>query len=175
MEKWLWLDMEMSGLEVEKERIIEVAVIITDKNFNELETFESVIFQDQKIIDQMDDWNKNQHGQSGLIAKIPTAPKMDWVESQICALVKKHFISERPILCGNSISQDRKFIDRYMTNLAALLHYRLLDVTSWKIIMSDRYKVTHEKKESHRALDDIRESIAEMKTYLGFIDKLKTT
>lgn len=170
MQKWLWVDMEMTGLDFERERIIEVAALVTDAEFNTLDSFESVIFQPQTFLDSMDDWNKNQHGQSGLLAKIPTAPKVDWVEDQLCHLVQKHFTTERPVLCGNSIAQDRKFIDRYMLRFASLLHYRMLDVTAWKILMNQRYNISHKKAESHRALDDIQESIAELKTYLAFID-----
>lgn len=165
--------MEMSGLDVEKERIIEVAAIVTDKDFNSLEEYESVVFQPDEILSKMDDWNKTQHGKSGLIAKIPTAPKQDVVEEKLCKLVTKHFGDVRAVMAGNSISQDRKFIDRYMPKLAQQLHYRLLDVTAWKIIMGSRFGVTYEKKDNHRALDDIKESIAELKTFIDFIDANK--
>ncbi len=171
MEKLLWLDMEMTGLDVQKERIIEVAAIVTDKDFNTLDSFESVVFQENEILEKMDDWNKNQHSKSGLIEKIPTAPSNEVVEKNLCTFVKKHFEKEPAILCGNSIGQDRKFIDAYMKDLSELLHYRMLDVTSWKLIMGPRFNIKYEKKESHRALDDIKESIAELKTFVDFIEK----
>ncbi len=170
MDNLLWLDMEMTGLDVQKERIIEVAAIVTDKDLNPIDTFESVVFQEQKFLDAMDDWNTKQHNESGLVAKIPSAPSSEEVEKKLCAFVKKHFKEEPAILSGNSIGQDRKFIDAYMPELARLLHYRLLDVTSWKLIMGPRFNVEYEKKESHRALDDIKESIAELKTFIDFID-----
>jgi len=160
MIKLLWVDLEMTGLDVTKERIIEVAAIVTDENYNNLDTYESVVHQDSRFIEAMDDWNTNQHGQSGLTAKIPTAPKADKVESDLCDFVKKHF-SEPAILAGNSIGQDRKFIDAYMPKLADLLHYRMLDVTSWKIVMENQYNQFFQKKDSHRALSDIEESIAD--------------
>ncbi len=163
--------MEMTGLDVTKERIIEVAAIVTDTDFNELESYESVVFQDSTFIDNMDDWNTQHHTDSGLVAKIPTAPKQDLVETKLCEIVAKHFAEEPAILAGNSIGQDRKFIDAYMPRLSKKLHYRMLDVTAWKLIMGPKFKVTYEKKESHRALEDIKESIAELKTFVDFIEQ----
>ncbi len=163
--------MEMTGLDVNKERIIEVAAIVTDSDFKELDVFESVVFQDQSFIDGMDDWNTQHHTDSGLVAKIPTAPKQSDVEKKLCDFVAKHFKEEPAVLAGNSIGQDRKFIDAYMPKLAEQLHYRMLDVTAWKLIMGPRFNVTYEKKESHRALEDIKESIAELKTFVDFIDQ----
>lgn len=171
MDNLLWLDMEMTGLDVQKERIIEVAAIVTDKDLKPIDTFESVVFQDQKFLDAMDDWNTKQHNESGLVSKIPSAPSSKEVEKKLCEFVRKNFGEDPPVLAGNSIGQDRKFIDAYMPELSKLLHYRLLDVTSWKLIMGPRFNVTYEKKESHRALDDIQESIAELKTFIDFIDK----
>lgn len=161
--------MEMTGLDVQKERIIEVAAIVTDQDFNELETFESVVFQEPVFINSMDDWNTEHHTASGLVSKIPTAPKQDFVEIKLCELVQKHFAKEPAILCGNSIGQDRKFIDLYMPKLASLLHYRMLDVTSWKILMEGKYNIKVEKQDRHRALEDIQESIKEMKAYLSYV------
>lgn len=162
--------MEMTGLDVQKERIIEVAAIVTGPNYKVLDTYESVVFQDQSFLDNMDEWNTNQHGKSGLTAKVPTAPKQGKVEKDLCELLKKHFKDEKPVLAGNSIGQDRKFIDAYMKDLSGLLHYRMLDVTAWKLIMGPKYGVEYEKKDVHRALDDIKESIAELKTFTDFID-----
>lgn len=163
--------MEMTGLDVQKERIIEVAAIVTDADFNTLETYESVVFQDASFIDGMDDWNTQHHNDSGLVAKITTAPKQQDVEKKLCALVEKHFGEEPAVLCGNTIGQDRKFIDAYMPELSEKLHYRMLDVTSWKMIMGPRFNVTYEKSEAHRALEDIQESIAELKTFVDYIEK----
>lgn len=165
--------MEMTGLDVQKERIIEVAAIVTDQDFNQLETYESVVFQEPVFIKNMDDWNTEHHTKSGLVAKIPSAPEQDLVENKLCELVQKHFVKEPAILCGNSIGQDRKFIDLYMPKLASLLHYRMLDVTSWKILMEAKYNVKVEKQDRHRALEDIQESINELKTYLSYVQVSK--
>ena len=158
----------MTGLDVKKERIIEAAAIVTDMNFYKLAEYSSPIYQDKSFIDNMDEWNTNQHNKSGLVAKIPSAPKQDQVEQEICNIIDQHF-AEPAILAGNSIGQDRKFIDAYMPTLASKLHYRLLDVTSWKIIMNAKFNVDYEKKDTHRALSDIEESIAELKTFVDFI------
>ena len=173
MDKLIWIDMEMTGLDVNRERIIEVAAIVTDKQFEILETFESVIFQDQSFLDNMDEWNTRQHNESGLVSQVPKAPKQKEVEEKLCHLVSRHFDKEKAILCGNSISHDRNFINIHMPRLSNLLHYRMLDVTAWKLIMNSRFKVEYKKKRTHRAIDDIKESIAELKTFIDFIENKK--
>lgn len=169
--KLIWLDMEMTGLNVETERPIEVACIITDFDFKELATYESVIKQPQEFLDRMDDWNKTHHTESGLVAKIPKGKDPSVVEKDLIDMVQWYFPQGRDgaILAGNSIMQDRLFIERYFKEFAKLLHYRMLDVTSWKIIFKDKFKREHKKKNQHRALDDIRESIQELKFYLQFV------
>lgn len=167
------MDMEMTGLDVEIERVIEVAAIVTDLDFNVVDTYHAVINQPQSFIDNMDDWNTETHTESGLIAKIPMGLKPDMAESELCALIEKHWPTknDRPILCGNSIFQDRKFIDLYFKKFAKLLHYRMMDVTAWKIIMNAKYHIEYQKKDTHRALDDIRESIDELKHFLKYVKK----
>ena len=171
MKKLFWIDLEMSGLDVEKEVIIEAAAIVTDFEFNILDQYHAVVKQEQKYIDQMDDWNKKHHGESGLIAKIPDGLAPEKVEADLLQMIAKNFAKERPMLAGNSISQDRLFIDKYFKNLAAKLHYRILDVSSWKIIFNEKYNLKYPKKNTHRALEDIQESISELKFYL---EKIKT-
>lgn len=170
--KLFWIDMEMSGLDVNKEVILEVAAIITDLNFTELETFEAVLTQPQSYIDNMDDWNKEHHTKSGLIAKVAMGKEPSYVERKLIDLVSKHFPDpkERPMLAGNSISQDRLFIDKYMKDFSRLLHYRMLDVTSWKIIFKNKFNQEYKKTNQHRALDDIRESIQELQYYTSLIN-----
>jgi len=158
----------MTGLDIEKEVIIEVAAIITDLDFNELDRFHRIVKQDQKFLDAMDEWNQNQHGKTGLTAAVPQGSPPEQVERDLCALVGKHF-KERAILAGNSIATDRNFIKKYFKALESKLNYRMLDISSWKIIMKEKYKICFEKESSHRALDDIKASIAELKHYLGFI------
>ncbi len=167
---YLWIDMEMSGLEVEKCRILEVAAIVTDKDFKHLETYEAIVFQAPEVLAAMDAWCTKQHGESGLTAAVANGKPEAQVEQELVALVNRHFsLGERPVLCGNSIGQDRKFIDAYMPTLAKRLHYRMLDVTSFKIVLQDKYGIEFKKKDSHRALGDIEESIAELSHYLSFV------
>ncbi len=169
MEKLLWLDMEMTGLEVEKEVVIEVAMIATDLKFEAIDQYHAIIKQPQHLIDGMDDWNKKHHGDSGLIDKIPSGLEPNLVENEMLEFLDKHFLNEKVILAGNSIGQDRLFIDRYFKRFSERLHYRMLDVTSWKIIFNNIYNLQYKKKTAHRALDDILESIDELKFYLSHI------
>lgn len=172
VENLFWLDMEMSGLDVNKEVIIEVACIVTDMNFRELDSFETVVKQPQAFLDNMDAWNKEHHGKSGLTSKVPMGMEPDMVEAKLIDLINRYFplsktdLKKRPILAGNSIMQDRLFIDKYFLNLSARLHYRMVDVSSFKIIMNNKYDISYKKQNSHRALDDIRESIGELRFYL---------
>lgn len=167
--KLFWLDMEMTGLDVEKEVPIEVAAIVTDWNFAPQDQYHSVIRQPQSYIDAMDDWNKKHHGESGLIAQIPDGKSPEVVDQELAQFLTRNFAGERAILAGNSISQDRLFIRRYLPKTEAALHYRMLDVTAWKVVFNGRYQRKFKKQDSHRALDDIRESIAELKFYMSFI------
>lgn len=169
--KLFWIDMEMTGLDVEEEVIIEVAAIITDWNFRELDTFEAVVKQPQHYLDNMDQWNTEHHGDSGLTAKVPNGMDPELVERRLIELVQKHFPDSRnrPMLAGNSIAQDRLFIDKYMKDFSSLLHYRTLDVTSWKVVMRNKFGFEYRKQNNHRALDDIRESIQELQTYVQYV------
>ncbi|HAG91697.1 MAG TPA: oligoribonuclease [Bdellovibrionales bacterium] len=165
----LWLDMEMTGLDVEKERPIEVAAIITDTKFVEVSRFHAVIFQPQSLLEKMDDWNRTHHGKSGLLKQIPMGKSMDVVDQELAQMIDDVFHGERAILAGNSIGQDKLFIDRYFLKTAERIHYRTLDVSSWKVVFQTLYGEFYDKKESHRATDDILESIQELKHYLEFV------
>lgn len=169
MTKMLWLDMEMTGLDVEKEVPIEVAAIVCDNSFNELETYHAIIKQPQEYLDRMDQWNKEHHGASGLTAAVPNGKAPSVVEIELMQLVDRHFQGEPAVLCGNSIGQDRLFINRHLPQLAGKLHYRMLDVTSWKVVFQNMLGIKFEKKNSHRAIDDIRESIDELRHYMKFV------
>lgn len=172
MNKLLWIDMEMTGLDVEHEVIIEVAAIVTDLEFRELDTFEAILKQPQRYLDEMDDWNTEHHTKSGLVAKIPFGSDPEVVEDRLIDFVKKHFPDqrERPTLAGNSIHQDRLFIEKHMPRFAERLHYRMLDVSSWKIIFREKFGFKYSKHNNHRALDDVRESIQELRAYLRYIN-----
>jgi oligoribonuclease len=169
LNKLLWIDMEMTGLDVNREVIIEVAAIVTDLELNALDTYDTVVKQPPSYLQAMDEWNTKHHGESGLTARVPTGREPSIVEDDLIRIVEKHFGTERPIIAGNSIFQDRTFIDRHMPRLAAKLHYRMVDVTSWKILMGERFGLEFEKKKAHRALDDIHESIGELRFYLQHV------
>jgi oligoribonuclease len=168
----VWLDMEMTGLDPERERIIEVAMILTDGQLEEIAAGPAlVIHQSEEILAAMDDWNKSHHGASGLVDRVKTSTVTDAeAEEQMIAFINEHVsVKERPVLAGNSIHQDRRFIRRYMPALEKRLHYRMVDVSTikelarrWFPQICARQK---QKKETHRALDDIRESIEELRFY----------
>lgn len=165
----LWLDMEMTGLDVAKEVPIEVAAIITDWKFRTVTEYHAVIQQPKKYLDAMDDWNKKHHGDSGLLAMIPKGKKMKVVDEELAGMIREYFGRDKAILAGNSIGQDRLFIERYMPATEKALHYRMLDVTSWKVVFNNLYNVKFKKKDAHRAVDDIQESIAELQFYLSHL------
>ena len=160
----------MTGLDVKKEVILEAAALVTDMDFNVLDTHHAVLKQPQQYLDAMDDWNQKHHTASGLVAKVKTGTEPQKVEQDLITLIEKNFGSgrdaERPILAGNSIAQDRLFIDAQMPKFASRLHYRMLDVSSWKIIFNQKFGLKYDKQGKHRALDDIQESINELKFYL---------
>jgi oligoribonuclease len=171
MFKLLWIDMEMTGLDVEKEVVIEVAAMVTTASLEPQDQYHAIIKQPQSFIDNMDDWNKKHHRESGLVDLIPTGKDPKYVEDELLDFIKKHFDpKEKIILAGNSIGQDRLFINKYFKRLNERLHYRMLDVTAFKVLFNNFYQISYAKKESrHRAVGDILESINELKKYVGFI------
>ncbi|MCA9679793.1 MAG: oligoribonuclease [Kofleriaceae bacterium] len=168
----VWMDLEMTGLDPERERIIELAVLITD---GELELVaegpELVIHQPDELLAAMDAWNTKHHTASGLVDRVRASTVTEAeAEAQVVAFIDAHLgAKERPPLAGNSIHQDRRFIHRYMPALDARLHYRMVDVSTVKELGRRWYPAIYDrrpgKNESHRALDDIRESIAELRFY----------
>ena len=170
--KLLWVDLEMTGLDPIKDRIVEIAIEVTDFDFTVLGSYEAVIHQSDEIIQNMNPWAASQHSASGLTAKIRASKKTEAaVIKEVAAFVKQHFAEEMAILAGNSIHNDRNFINQWWPEVDALLHYRMLDVSSFKILMQGKYGHVFEKDSSHRAYDDIKASIAELQDYLA---KLKT-
>ena len=166
LEKVLWLDLEMTGLLPEKDVIIEAAAVITDSQFNELESYQNVVKQDKKHLEEMDSWNQKCHRKSGLYEMIPKGKSLRSVEQDLLSLLEVHFNSEdKIVIAGNCIYQDRNFIRKYMPRLDKRLYYRMLDVTAWKLIAQQK-GYNFEKENKHRALDDTRESIKEMLYYL---------
>ncbi|HUD03317.1 MAG TPA: oligoribonuclease [Patescibacteria group bacterium] len=166
----LWIDLEMTGLDVANDRIIEIAAIVTDFDFNELDTYESVIFQPPEVLSHMNEWSREATVANGLIDRIPAAPNEQHVVNEFSELIKLNF-KEPAVLAGNSVHFDRAFIKQWWPDVFNLLHYRILDVSSFKIVMQNKYHVIFNKKETHRAMDDIRESMAELKFYLNYFTK----
>ena len=169
VKKLLWIDLEMTGLDVNKEVIIEVGAIVTDLEFNSLAEYHAIVKQPQKYIDGMDEWNTSHHNASGLVEQIPNGKEPEVVEQELIDLCQTHFGDEKPVLAGNSIHQDKRFIDEHFKKLSNILHYRLLDVSSFKVLFVNKYNKSYQKKGNHRAVDDIKESIEELKFFSSFI------
>ena len=169
--KLLWVDLEMTGLEPEKDRILEVAAIATGWDLKPMAEYEGVVRQEPKLLETRmvgEFWEKNKASHDALVAQNENGKPTEEVEKEILDLLDKYF-GDEVILAGNSIHQDRKFIDREMPKLAARLHYRMLDVSAWKVYFEGAKKRKFQKPEAHRALSDIQGSIEELKYYLEFM------
>jgi oligoribonuclease len=166
----IWLDMEMSGLDPERDRILELAVVVTDGGLNTLaESPVLVVHQSDAVLDAMDEWNKGTHGRSGLIGKVKAATLAETdAQAQMLAFVQEWVPKRTSPMCGNSICQDRRFMARWMPQLEAWFHYRNLDVSTLKELVR-RWKPELAKgltkQGKHEALADIYESIEELKYY----------
>ena len=166
----IWVDMEMTGLDPDSDRIIEVAVVVTDLNLVTLaEAPVFVVHQPDAVLDAMDAWNKSTHARSGLIDKVKASQLSEAdVEEAIIAFLKPHASKAKSPMCGNSICQDRRFMVRGMPKLEAYFHYRNLDVSTLKELCK-RWKpevaAAFKKHQRHEALADIYESIEELKHY----------
>lgn len=171
--KLLWIDLEMTGLDPKKDRIIEVAVEVTDFDFKTLASYEAVITQSKKTLKRMNDWSVRQHKASGLIERVKKEGRDEReVAREITGFIKAQFGHEPAILAGNSIHNDRVFIKRWWPEVEEALHYRMLDVSSFKILMQAKYGVNFTKKDVHRAFDDIQASIAELQYYIATLKNL---
>ncbi len=166
----IWLDCEMTGLDPDNERVIEIAVVITGPNLEpRIEGPVLVIHQSDELLDKMDRWNKGTHGKSGLIDKVKasTISEAD-AEAEILAFLKKYVPKATSPLCGNTISQDRRFLVKYMPKLDAFFHYRNIDVSTFKELAKrwrpEVYKA-FKKQQKHTALADVHESIDELAHY----------
>ena len=169
-DRLVWLDLEMTGLDADDHVIIEIATIITDGDLNVLATGPSlVIHQPDEELDKMDDWCVKHHGESGLTKRVRDSDiSNQQAERETLAFIKEHVTKGKAPLCGNSIWQDRRFLAKHMPELEAYLHYRIVDVSSIKELVRRWYPATMQasiKRASHRALDDIKESINELKYY----------
>jgi oligoribonuclease len=173
----LWMDLEMTGLDPAHDRILEVAVIGTDWDLNQVFQYEATIKVDKELIEKRmvgDFWKKNKGLKKVLVSNNETGKNITEVEKELVKLVDKNFAKKTPVyLSGNSIHQDRKFIESEMLRLNAKLHYRMLDVSAWKIVFAEKFGVKFEKPEVHRALSDIEGSIEEFKLYLEKVENAK--
>lgn len=171
----LWVDLEMTGLDVEQDVILEVAAEITDFDFKTLASYEARVTQPRElVVDRMQKniwWKEYPANRDEFVEKLETGKSSEQVEAELIALIQEHFDGEPAILAGNSIHNDRNFIKYWWPNLDLKLHYRMLDVTSFKIVMQGKYGQEFEKKEVHRAFDDIQASIAELQFYLEYLSK----
>lgn len=173
----VWIDCEMTGLDPEKERLLEIAVVVTGPNLSpRLEGPVCVIHQSDELLNKMDAWNKGTHGRSGLIDKVKASTMSEQdAEEQILAFIKKYVTKNNSPLCGNTISQDRRFLVKFMPKLEAYLHYRNLDVSTLKEL-SKRWKPevfnSFKKQQKHTALADVHESIEELAHYREHFIKL---
>jgi len=166
----VWMDLEMSGLDPKTCQILEIASLVTDKDLNVLEQGPAlVVHQPEEVLAAMDDWNKHHHGLSGLTEAVrkSTISALE-AEKQTLEFIKKHCPPKSSPLCGNTIYQDRRFLIEYMPTLESYLHYRLVDVSTIKELVKRWYGPEFQapqKKQKHKALDDILETVEELKFY----------
>lgn len=168
-ERMIWIDMEMSGLDPATCKILEIATIVTEGDLTVVAEGPSlVVHQEDAVLDAMDEWNTAHHGESGLTAAVRASEvSVARAEELTLAFVREHCDAGVAPLCGNSIHNDRAFLVRYMPRLIEFLHYRIIDVSSIKELARRWYgdDVIPAKSGAHRAIDDIRESIEELRSY----------
>ncbi|XP_064208617.1 small fragment nuclease [Anguilla rostrata] len=179
-QRLVWVDLEMTGLDIERDQIIEMACIITDSNLNILaEGPNLIIKQPDELLDGMSDWCKEHHGKSGLTQAVRDSTiSLQQAEYEFLAFVRDHTPPGHCPLAGNSVHADKKFLDKYMPQFMHHLHYRIVDVSTIKELcrrwFPEEYKLAPQKKASHRALDDICESIKELRFYRASVFKAGT-
>jgi oligoribonuclease len=172
--KILWVDLEMTGLDPIDDRIMEVAAIATDWDFTEIAVYDAVVRVDPQLVEQRMNigkafWDANPESRDALVKQnVELGRSPGQIEDELLAFLDEHFEDGKPVLlAGNSIHQDRKFIANEWERLDGRLHYRMLDVSAWKVVFEGKFKKKFAKPEEHRALGDIRGSIMELKYYLG--------
>ena len=169
--KLLWVDLEMTGLDPEQDRILELAAIATSWDLEPLAEMTAVVQVPEKLMRERmvgEFWEKNAESRDGLLAQNADGKAVEVVEQQLLDFIEQNF-GEEVILAGNSIHQDRKFIDREWPRVSQKLHYRMLDVSAWKVYFEGAWRQKFVKREAHRALDDIKGSIEELQWYISKI------
>jgi oligoribonuclease len=166
----IWVDLEMTGLDPEKERIIEMAIIVTDSQLNILaESPVIAIHQSDDLLNAMDTWNTKQHNGSGLVMRVKESKVTEAeAEAMMLQFLKQYVPAGKSPMCGNTVYQDRRFLNRYMPELEKYFHYRLLDVSTLKELAlrwAPEIYAGVKKESKHLALDDIRDSVEELKYY----------
>jgi oligoribonuclease len=166
----IWLDLEMTGLDPFRDQIIEIATVVTDEKLEILAKGPVIaINQPEHVLAVMDDWNRRQHGDSGLLGRVRASEHDEQrAERETLAFLQRHVPARASPLCGNSICQDRRFLARCMPRLESYFHYRNLDVSSLKILAqrwAPQVAESFNKESSHLALEDIKDSIAELRHY----------
>lgn len=170
--KIVWVDLEMTGLDPIKDVILEIAVEITDLDFKTLATYEACVKQPRDLVVkrmQANNWWQNYpENREAFVSGLSDGKPLKTVEKEVISLLNEHFGSDAAVMGGNSIWNDRMFIKQWMPALDLKLHYRMLDVSAWKVFMHGRFDLEFKKPEVHRAFEDIQGSIAELEYYLNF-------
>ena len=165
----IWIDLEMTGLDPNKEKIIEIATLITDSQLNIIaEGPNLIINQPVSLLDAMDDWNQNQHGSSGLIEEVKKSNiTMQMAEIETLEFISKYVGHKQSPMCGNTVSHDRRFLIKYMPRLEEYFNYRHIDVSSFKeaAVRWMNGAQVYTKNGSHRAMGDIKDSVGELLSY----------
>lgn|SRR3989338_6209746 len=166
-ERWVWIDLEMTGLDEKHCVILQAAMIITDSNLNEIACVDATIWQPESALASMSPIVKDMHTKNGLLKKVRVSDlSLEEVEQQFMGILSEHVAYQKGYLSGNSIYMDRLFLRKHMPSIESYLHYRQLDVSSIKILAQEWFKLKAPKKPStHTALEDIRQSIEELKFF----------
>jgi oligoribonuclease len=169
----LWTDLEMTGLDFEKDQVLEIAIVLTDINLNIIYEKEWVFFHEENVLNNMNDWSKENHFKSGLCEKVLSSKlKYEDCENELLNILKKYTLEKNVYIAGNSVYNDLVFIKKFMPLIYSWLHYRILDISTLKIIANSIYKIEKfQKDKKHRSKSDIYESIEEFLYYKNMIFK----